>query len=326
MDGKNPFQPGRAAFPKAGSPPSPPPPPPAPPAPGPGQNHGRAVLLGVIGLALLIGVAVLAYNFWVQREVLKAQRRDLTSLQDQRQSMIQTNRQLSAERDQARESLSRSEKERQQQQEELQRLQTELQRLEQEHRSATEARGRLEDEMRTALQSRDITISELAGKLTVNILDRVLFASGEAEIKTEGQDVLRKVAEVLKGFPDRQIHVIGHTDNVPIRTARFPSNWELSAARALAAVRFLTEQADVDPHRLGALGHGEFYPVADNSTPEGRAQNRRIAIVVLPELLRLPPEPLPPVPTPTVPTPTPAVESEPVPVAPPEPKPDVRTP
>ena len=146
----------------------------------------------------------------------------------------------------------------------------------------------LEDEMRNALESKDVTISQLQGKLTVNILDRVLFDSGEAELKPAGAAVLRKVAAVLAQHPNIKVHVIGHTDNVPIRAAarnRFPSNWELSTTRATAAVRFLTENAGVDPRRLGAVGYGEFRPVADNTTPEGRARNRRIAIVILSEEL-----------------------------------------
>ncbi|MFM8470853.1 MAG: flagellar motor protein MotB [Limisphaerales bacterium] len=146
----------------------------------------------------------------------------------------------------------------------------------------------LEDEMRAALQSKDITISQLQGRLTVNILDHVLFDSGEAAVKAEGQEILRRLAAVLAAHTNRAIHVIGHTDNVPIRAtarSRFPSNWELSTARATAAVRFLHEQAGVNPKQLGALGYGEFHPVADNATPEGRAKNRRIAVVILPEEL-----------------------------------------
>ena len=146
----------------------------------------------------------------------------------------------------------------------------------------------LENEMRNALESKDVTISQLQGKLTVNILDRVMFDSGEAELKPAGAAVLRKVAAVLAQHPNIKVHVIGHTDNVPIRAAarnRFPSNWELSTTRATAAVRFLTEIAGVDPRRLGAVGYGEFRPVADNTTPEGRARNRRIAIVILSEEL-----------------------------------------
>ena len=142
--------------------------------------------------------------------------------------------------------------------------------------------------MRAALESKEITISELQGKLTVNILDRIMFDSGEAALKTEGEKILQKIAGILAQYPRRQIHVIGHTDNVPIRASarnRFPSNWELSTARATAAVRFLGEKAGVDPRRLGAVGYGEFHPIADNATPEGRAKNRRIALVVLSEEL-----------------------------------------
>lgn len=162
--------------------------------------------------------------------------------------------------------------------------QARIKELQKEKDTAVQMHQSLEDEMRGALESKDVTISQLQGKLTVNILDRVLFDSGEAVLKPDGEAVLRKVAAVLAQHPNLKIHVIGHTDNVPIKAAarhRFPSNWELSTARATAAVRFLTEQAGVAPRRAGAVGYGEFRPVADNSTPEGRAKNRRIAITVL---------------------------------------------
>ena len=158
--------------------------------------------------------------------------------------------------------------------------------LQKERDTAVQTHQSLEDEMRAALESKDVTISQLQGKLTVNILDRILFDSGEADLKPDGAAILRKVGSILASHPDLKIHVIGHTDNVPIRAAarnRFPSNWELSTARATAAVRFLTENAGVDPRRLGAVGYGEFRPVADNATPEGRARNRRIAITILSE-------------------------------------------
>ncbi len=166
--------------------------------------------------------------------------------------------------------------------------QARIQDLQKEKDAAVQTHQTLEDEMRAALDSKDVTISQLQGKLTVNILDRVLFDSGEAELKPEGAAVLRKVAAILGQHPNLKVHVIGHTDNVPIRPSarsRFPSNWELSTARATAAVRFLTESAGVDPRRLGAVGYGEFRPVADNATPEGRARNRRIAITILSEEL-----------------------------------------
>lgn len=159
---------------------------------------------------------------------------------------------------------------------------------EKEMATAAKTKNTLEEEMRAALQSKDITISQLQGKLTVNILDHVLFDSGEAALRTEGQEVLRRIAAVLATHTNRAIHVVGHTDNVPIRAtarSRFASNWELSTARATAAVRFLHEHAGVNPKQLGALGYGEFHPMADNATPEGRAKNRRIAVVILPEEL-----------------------------------------
>jgi chemotaxis protein MotB len=155
-----------------------------------------------------------------------------------------------------------------------------------EKEKATKTQHSLEDEMRLALESKEVTISELKGRLTVNILDRILFDSGEAELKPEGQKILEKIAGVLAQHTARQIHVIGHTDDVPMRR-KFASNWELSTARATAAVRFLQEKAAVDPRRLGALGYGEFHPLAPNTTAEGRAKNRRIEVVILPEELKV---------------------------------------
>lgn len=171
---------------------------------------------------------------------------------------------------------------------ELANLQAQATELEQKLAEAARAREGLSQKMRAELESRDVTITELQGKLTVNILDRVLFDSGLATLKPEGQAVLTKVARVLAQYPNRSIQVVGHTDNVPIfnrTTEGYTDNWALSTGRALAAVRFLVDQAKVDPRRLSAVGCGEFKPVADNSTPEGRARNRRIAVVVLPEEL-----------------------------------------
>lgn len=161
-----------------------------------------------------------------------------------------------------------------------------IEELQAERDEAAEAQRNLEKKMREAIESKDITISELQGKLTINILDRILFDTGEAVIKEEGQKVLDQIAGILSQYPDRQVQIVGHTDNVPIRANPrnpYPTNWELSAGRAIAAVRYLSEKAGVDPKRLAALGYGEFHPIADNTTPEGRARNRRIALVVLPE-------------------------------------------
>lgn len=194
-------------------------------------------------------------------------------------------------------------------------LQTQAADLEKEKETASQRAKGLEDEMRTALESRDVTISNLQGKLTVNILDRVMFNSAEAVLQPDGESVLRKIAAILAEHPELKIHIIGHTDNVPIHS-RFASNWELSAARALAAVHFLAEKAGVDPRRVGAVGYGEFRPIADNSTPEGRAKNRRIAITILPDELAGADT------VPTVRTNAP-IEPAPPPAAPPAPEPAV---
>jgi chemotaxis protein MotB len=195
--------------------------------------------------------------------------------------------QAQAELAQAREALSKSTAESATLQDQLSASNERVHQLEQEKEAAVQKHQSLESEMRDALESKDVTISRLQGKLTVNILDRVLFDSGEAELKPEGEAVLRKVAALLQQHTNLMVHVVGHTDNVPIRggRGRFAGNWELSTARATAAVRFLTEKGGVDPRRLGALGYGEFRPIADNSTGEGRAKNRRIAVTILSEEL-----------------------------------------
>jgi len=169
---------------------------------------------------------------------------------------------------------------------ELTNSQVRIEALIQEKEQANRTQRQMEDQMRATLQSKDVTISELQGKLTVNILDRVLFASGEAELKPEGENVLGQLASVLTQHTNRQVYVIGHTDNVPIRASvfsRYSSNWELSTARATSALRYLVEKAGVAPTRMAAVGYGEFHPIADNTSAEGRAKNRRIAIVIVPE-------------------------------------------
>jgi chemotaxis protein MotB len=190
--------------------------------------------------------------------------------------------------DDANASLVSAQGENQKDKDQIAALQSKVADLEQERDTAAQMAKGLENEMRADLESKDVTISSLQGKLTVNILDRVMFDSGEAILKPAGESVMRKIAAILAGHPQLKIHVIGHTDNVPIRPEarnRFASNWELSTARALAAVHFLTEKAGVDPRRVGAIGYGEYRPLADNATAEGRARNRRIAITILPDEL-----------------------------------------
>jgi chemotaxis protein MotB len=138
------------------------------------------------------------------------------------------------------------------------------------------------DQMKGEIARGEVTISELKGRLTVNMVEAVLFDSGSAVVKPEGLTVLQKVIDILKGVTDKTIRVEGHTDNVPIHTMQFPSNWELSAARAINVTRFLQEQG-IDPLLLAAVAYGEYRPVADNDTRDGRARNRRIEIILVPK-------------------------------------------
>ncbi len=141
------------------------------------------------------------------------------------------------------------------------------------------------NEMKGEIEQGQIAITELKGKLTMDVVDKILFDSGRAEVKPEGLDVLKRVVEILKTITDKIIRIEGHTDNVPIAgtlAKRYPTNWELSAARAINITRYL-EKEGLDPALLSAAAFGEYQPVADNETPEGRAKNRRIAIILLPK-------------------------------------------
>ncbi len=140
--------------------------------------------------------------------------------------------------------------------------------------------------LKSEIAAGEIKITQLQGKLTVNLVDRILFDSGKAEVKTDGKNVLGKVAQVLNTVADKNIRIEGHTDDRPIAgelQAKYPSNWELSTARATSVARYLQDKAKVDPKRLVAAGYGEFHPGASNDTPEGRALNRRIEIVLVPK-------------------------------------------
>ncbi|HEX4048413.1 MAG TPA: OmpA family protein [Elusimicrobiota bacterium] len=139
--------------------------------------------------------------------------------------------------------------------------------------------------LKSEIAAGDIKITQLQGKLTVNLVDRILFDSGKAEIKADGRKVLDKVGGILNTVVDKNIRIEGYTDDKPIAgelLAKYPSNWELSTARATAVVRYLQDHDKVDPARLVAAGYGENHPVATNGTPEGRALNRRIEIVLVP--------------------------------------------
>lgn len=139
--------------------------------------------------------------------------------------------------------------------------------------------GQLASSLQSEIEQGRVELSELKGKLTVKMKDKILFASGSATVGKDGVAALTKVAEALRNVQGKLIRVEGHTDNVPTTGGPWPSNWELSTARALAVVRVLQEKG-VDPTKLAAAGYGEYQPIAPNDTPEGKSLNRRIEIVL----------------------------------------------
>ena len=125
-----------------------------------------------------------------------------------------------------------------------------------------------------------IVVSKDRDQIVIRLSDNLLFASASADVRGDAKPLLAIVAAALKQTPN-EVRVEGHTDNIPLVTDKYPSNWELSSARATAVLRYLTDQVGVDPSRLFAAGYGEFRAIATNLTPEGRALNRRADIVIL---------------------------------------------
>jgi chemotaxis protein MotB len=134
-----------------------------------------------------------------------------------------------------------------------------------------------------------LKVKIVRGRMVVELAENILFDSGRADLKTEGQAALTEVASVLASIPDRDFQIAGHTDNIPIKSAKFPSNWHLSTARAVTVATYLADHG-VPPVRLSAAGYADTQPVSptSNDTPEGRQQNRRIEIVLMPNLDELP--------------------------------------
>ncbi|AMD01802.1 OmpA/MotB family protein [Halomonas chromatireducens] len=134
----------------------------------------------------------------------------------------------------------------------------------------------------SGLDIEGISMAEGQQGITLRIDDNLLFSSGQADLTSQGREVLGRLRELLQSF-DGDVSVEGHTDSIPIATARFPSNWELSSARAIAVLRYLAELG-VDIERLRAVGYAETRPLASNETAEGRAENRRVELLLKQEL------------------------------------------
>jgi chemotaxis protein MotB len=158
-------------------------------------------------------------------------------------------------------------------------------------RAAAEARSQVFRDLMKRLQDM-ISAGKLKvvirkGRMIVKLDDKILFDPAKTKLKDDGKEALKQLAAVLKDISKRDFLVAGHTDNVPIKTRKYPSNWDLSAARAVEVVKFLQNEG-VDPKHLGAAGFSEHDPVGDNSTDDGRRTNRRIEIVLMPNIEELP--------------------------------------
>ncbi|HSP19372.1 MAG TPA: OmpA family protein [Myxococcaceae bacterium] len=150
--------------------------------------------------------------------------------------------------------------------------------------TALEAKSKQYEELagtlKSQIQSGQVELSELKGKMTVKLKDRVVFSSGSAAINKQGKDALAAVAKAFHGLPGKNVIVAGYTDNVPVKKkGAFKDNWDLSTARAVSVVRYLQTHG-LDPKMLGGAGFSQYRPLAPNDTAEGRSQNRRIEIAL----------------------------------------------
>ena len=173
-------------------------------------------------------------------------------------------------------------------------------------KGALEAKSKQYEELTGSLKdqinSGQVEISELRGKMTVKLKDKVVFSSGSAALNKQGRDALDAVGKAFQGIQGKTVIVAGYTDNVPTgKKGGFKDNWDLSTARAVTVVRYLQSQG-VDPHMLGAAGFSEYRPLASNDNADGKSQNRRIEIALTaadyqPPVVDLPNQPTPQAPT-----------------------------
>jgi chemotaxis protein MotB len=168
---------------------------------------------------------------------------------------------------------------------ELQAKQTQYENIVRDKEKENQNYQALMNSLKSELNQKSVTIQNLQGKLTVTFVNEVLFESGSAAISKQGKDILDDFATGMKDNTGYRIDVIGHTDNVPITgnlAKTYPTNWELSTARAVSVVRYLTEKADMSPDELYPEGHSYYSPVMPNDSSENRAKNRRVEIVIAP--------------------------------------------
>lgn len=229
----------------------------------------KRMMIGILAVVLLVALTGCA--------ALKECRQENVTLKTTIDQMTQDKDKLTAQAQACQDSLLAKQKE-------LDMRRDELKSKEMAVQEQSNAFKQMQEAMKAEVASKQVTIKELEGKLTLSMVESILFDSGKADVKKEGVEALNKVAEVLKNTKDQDIIIAGHTDNVQIKARlakTYPTNWELSAARAISVVKLLATDG-VDPKLLCASGFSEYRPVADNTTPEGRAKNRRMEIILMP--------------------------------------------
>lgn len=204
-------------------------------------------------------------------------------LQQQRTSLEQQLDQLKSQRQALEKEKSALEADQKRLQSENQALAQQREQLMSASKQSQQQYDQLVENLNQEVQKGQLQVRRYKDMLTVDVAEQLFFDSGRATLKEGGKDVLKKVAEAMKSYEDKAIRVVGHTDNVPIAGSLkkvFPTNWELSAARATTVVRFLQDQG-IDPERLIATGRAQYAPIASNDSEEGRRRNRRIEITLI---------------------------------------------
>src|SRR6185295_1396679 len=237
--------------------------------------------LQVAGAALAAALAGSGCVSTGEFEKLQADKnQEIDSLQKQRVALEQQTRELQSRRtalEQEKTALERQQSDLRAERDTLAQQKAQLEAANQQTKSQYDGLVRnLTEEVKKG----QLQVRQYKDMLTVEVAEQLFFDSGKAALKEQGKEVLKKVGEALKGYEDKAIRVVGHTDNVPIATAQFPSNWELSVARATTVVRFL-QASGIPPERMTASGRGEFSPIAPNDDADGRRKNRRIEITLV---------------------------------------------
>jgi len=219
----------------------------------------KSFLILLVVISFLAPGCVAKSKYVKQQEELENLQAELKTVEEERDKLAQENPQLKAE---------------------LQKKETKIKEM-------SSTYDDLVSGLKSEIEAGEVKMTQIQNRLSVQLVDKILFDSGSSKIKDAGKDALKTVGTILNEAEGKRIQVEGHTDNVPISMGllrKYPTNWELSSARALNVVRFLQEDVGIDPGKLSAAAYGEYQPVESNETPEGRHANRRIEIVLLPEV------------------------------------------